>query len=464
MNTIWFPDFATSAGPKYQVLTEALRGAVANGQLDVGEKLPPVREVAWQLKITPGTVARAYTKLTDEGVLEAQVGRGTFVAAQKKIPTMVPTDGLSFAPSEEYANFRGVIAANVGQRQIIADILSRLGDTMASDYVSYGTEAEDLHTRLALADWIGPDIAGNFSVDDIALTHGAQHGVITALQSILTGHSPTIITERLAYAGVRHAARLLRANLVGIEMDEYGILPDQLERAFRKHGGQVLVTSAEAHSPTTVQTTLERKKQIVALARKYGITIIDDDTYRMTKAGVPSYRAIAPEISFFVSSLTKTVSGALRTGYIVCPTGMSDTVRRTTQSQFYGMPQSVLDISAELLRSGAAEAIRNEIVAVNEAKILSAVNALGGWAIRWRKDLPFIWLKLPLGWRASSFAVACKNEKINLRPADEFALPDGYSPQAVRLAINPSMPDDQFHGALAAMNRLLANPNNIVGT
>ena len=80
MNTIWLPDLTDVTIPKYQAVTAAIRTAVVSGDLKAGEKLPPVREIAYQLGITPGTVARAYTRLVDDGVLAAQVGRGTFVA------------------------------------------------------------------------------------------------------------------------------------------------------------------------------------------------------------------------------------------------------------------------------------------------------------------------------------------------------------------------------------------------
>ena len=83
MNTIWQPTLEGRDGPKYRAVVDAIREATADGTLPVGQKLPPVRDLAWQLSITPGTVARAYTILTEEGVLESHVGRGTFVAAPK---------------------------------------------------------------------------------------------------------------------------------------------------------------------------------------------------------------------------------------------------------------------------------------------------------------------------------------------------------------------------------------------
>ena len=74
IDTIWPPSFEGCTDPKYIVLIQSLRGAVRSGQLPVGEKLPPVRELAWQLRITPGTVARAYKLAVEEGFLETTVG------------------------------------------------------------------------------------------------------------------------------------------------------------------------------------------------------------------------------------------------------------------------------------------------------------------------------------------------------------------------------------------------------
>ena len=80
MGTIWQPDQIDGPGPKYKAVVTMIRNAISNGALSAGEKLPPVRELAWKLGVTPGTVARAYTMLTESGTLQAEVGRGTFVA------------------------------------------------------------------------------------------------------------------------------------------------------------------------------------------------------------------------------------------------------------------------------------------------------------------------------------------------------------------------------------------------
>jgi DNA-binding GntR family transcriptional regulator len=86
MDTIWQPERIAGQTPKYKAVVETIRSGVAQGALATGAKLPPVRDLAWKLGITPGTVARAYTILTEEGLLIAEVGRGTFVAGPEVTP------------------------------------------------------------------------------------------------------------------------------------------------------------------------------------------------------------------------------------------------------------------------------------------------------------------------------------------------------------------------------------------
>ena len=82
-------------GPKYRRLYDALDRAIRSGMLRPGARLPPVRELAWQLKITPGTVARAYQLATDDGLLEATVGRGTFVRSAERSLADMPANDIA---------------------------------------------------------------------------------------------------------------------------------------------------------------------------------------------------------------------------------------------------------------------------------------------------------------------------------------------------------------------------------
>lgn len=433
-----------------------MRRAIRSGALACGVKMPPVRELAWDLGITPGTVARAYKIAADEGLVETHVGRGTFVSGHYVAePGPEPLIQLS-EPGQH--NFRGVRVPDVGQDAVIRRLLGQLRHREQPLYIDYPTEATDIAARRAVVDWIGPERLGRFDGQDVVLGLGAQNSVMMALQAVLHGPNPVILTEDLGYPGVRHAARLLRAQLIGVEMDADGMRPDRLEEALRKHGGQVLLTSAEVHSPTTIRTSLTRKQEIARLAQTYQLQIIEDDCHCITRTEEPAYRGICPERAWYISSLTKTVSAALRFGYTVAPRRQAPVARQVAQSSFYGLPQPVLDLCAGLIASGEAEQIRRRVEAVTLRRVRDAVNILGKWDISWRSHVPFIWLKLPQGWRGSSFARACAQAGIQLKAADEFALPDGTAPNALRISLSPTTPGPDDLAAIQSISDLLARP------
>ncbi len=457
-DTIWQPKLESAGKSKYKALAQTIRDAIASGDLAVGAKLPTVRDLAYRVGVTPGTVARAYSLLTDEGRLVAEVGRGTYVAgAVRKEQLLEPP--LIHLVDESTADFRSSRVPDVGQGALIDDALIRLGQSHRRRHINYPTSITDIEAREAVVDWIGPVRAGNLDAHHVVLGNGAQNCVIMALQAELHGGHPVILTEELAYPGVRHAARLLRAKLVGVAMDDDGIIPAALAEAYRSHGGQVLLTSAEVHSPTTTKTSYARKKEIAALAERFGLTIIEDDCHCVAPTEVAAYRAILPKQSYFVSSLTKGVSGALRFGFAVAPVGRNRELRQVAQSSFHGIAQPMLDVCADLLNSGDAGRVRDKVIAHTAERVRLAVNRLGGWDLRWREDAPFLWLQLPQGWRASSFALACERAGISVRPADEFVLPEARAPNAVRLAATTCVSEPQYLKALTDMDTLLANPS-----
>ncbi|MEY8840482.1 PLP-dependent aminotransferase family protein, partial [Cribrihabitans sp. XS_ASV171] len=76
----------------------------------------------------------------------------------------------------------------------------------------------------------------------------------------------------------------------------------------------------------------------------------------------------------------------------------------------------------------------------------------------WDAEVPFVWLRLPAGWRAAAFTRAAEKAGVQIRSADEFALRDGRAPNAVRIAMNGHVPLDIFEAAMLRLRSLLDNP------
>lgn len=455
MGTIWRPSLSDFDGPKYKAVVAALRADIAKGVLLAGDKLPPVRELAWEIHVTPGTVARAYQAGIEQGLLQATVGRGTFVSgARMEVPA---TERYHDMDAGQKVNLRNTNTANVGQSSAIKRAMIHVAETKVEQYLNY-PEREGRHPIYPhLVQWMEySNIRAN--PDNLVITNGGQNAITLATAAILADGIGPIAIDALTYPGIRYAVQGQRAELVGVETDEFGVIPDVLEKAYKRKPFKAVFTSANVLNPTTGEMPLDRRIAIANLARHYDFQIIEDDCWGIGPAKHPSFASICPERAWYLSSISKSVSAGLRFGYLLCPTEKFATASRLMQTASFGISRAVVDIAEALLVSGDAANIRASILKLVNQRVEFSVNMMGKWDISWRRDVPFIWLKLPRGWRASSFASACERENIVVRAADEFALNNMPTPHAVRISVNCNIPEDLYGAALTKIDMLLAHP------
>ncbi|WP_171207514.1 MULTISPECIES: PLP-dependent aminotransferase family protein [unclassified Ruegeria] len=461
MDTIWPSELPKTKGPKYALVADTIRKAIENKTLEVGVKLPPVRELAYRLQITPGTVARAYTILTDEGLLSAEVGRGTFVAPPKSpILDDVWSRQLHLRDDKYNANVSlfSPRLPDAGQVALIRECLQKVSHADPGLFLNYPTRDAYQPMRQSVVDWLSDLPLGPLTHDDIVLTHGGQNGLCLVFQTILRGPRPVVLVEDLSYAGFRRAGELMRAEVIGVKMDKWGIDPKALEHVLRQTSAQAVCVSPEVQNPTGVHTPLERRKEVVEVARRHDLQIVEDDCYRMGEAREPSYRALAPERGWHVSSISKILTPALRVGFAIAPRDRSVDLRRSAEYGYFGLAQPLAELTRLLLSDPRTPRIAMDVRKKMGDYVRITVNALGGFDLNWAPDVPFVWLNLPAGWRAAAFSRAAEREGIQLRSADEFALRDGRAPNAVRIAMNGHISLERFEEAMLKLRVLLDNP------
>ncbi|KEJ94784.1 DNA-binding transcriptional regulator, MocR family, contains an aminotransferase domain [Pseudosulfitobacter pseudonitzschiae] len=464
MDTIWPDTLATEAGPKYKAVAQIIRAAVAEGTLTQGTRLPPVRDLAWQLKITPGTVARAYTILTDEGLLNAEVGRGTFVAPPVDDDALFapPIEVDSAAHNREAQDWRVNMVSphlpSVGQAQLIRNLLADIARDPPSGMMHYPDRTNARPAREAVVKWLAGAQLGHMDQGDVVLANGGQSAIVLLMQALLKGRKPVVLVEELSYPGFRRAADLVRADVVPVAMDAHGVIPEALARAAAQHDAQIFCTSPEVHNPTCLFTPLQRRLELVEVARAHDLQIIDDDCYQIAAAKAPSYRKLAPERGWYVSSISKSLTPALRVGMAIAPHGRAAPLRRAAEHAFFGLPTPILDLTAALLTHPQLPALTAQVQAGINQYVQAAVNILGRYDLRWSENVPFVWLPLPEGWRATAFCQAAEAQGVQVRAGEEFACRDARSPHAVRFAINAGVRLETFRDAAGRLRMLLDNP------
>ncbi|TIT60914.1 MAG: GntR family transcriptional regulator, partial [Mesorhizobium sp.] len=125
--TNWLPDLTSGSGPLYQRLADSIETDIDRGVIDAGAKLPPQRDLAYDIGTTVGTVGRAYQLLRERGLVSGEVGRGTYVLGRHE----TKTDLLASDPHVEGTRYidapRGKLrfdstaAPDIGQGAIVAD-------------------------------------------------------------------------------------------------------------------------------------------------------------------------------------------------------------------------------------------------------------------------------------------------------------------------------------------------------
>lgn len=453
-DTIWLPEIALTGRTKYRALADALRDGVAAGHLPPGTQLLPVRDMAWRLGVTPGTVARAYATLIDAGVLTAGVGRGTFVA-DKPAPASPPVP----PPADAHLRLLSPRLPDLGQGAIIRAGLSRLAASMPDHgLLDYPSRQTDAAARAAFAARAERMPIGPVTPEDVVLANGAQNAIVMVMQALLTGASPKVLIDEQGYPGFRRAAELCRATALSVPWDEEGPRLDAFERIVAAERPQLYCTSAEVQNPTTRRTSVERRHAIAAIARRHDLHILDDDCYRSAPHSGPSYRALLPDHGWYVTSPSKSLTPALRVGFALGPSSHTNALVRTATQTCFGVARVLTDLYAFVAAHPDTPAVTARLADWIADEVRAAVNVLGGFTLEWNVEAPFLWLSLPVGWRSGDFVRAAEVEGVLVRSAEDFSLRDGRQVHAVRLALNGTVPRSRALEGYERLAALLARP------
>lgn len=160
--------------------------------------------------------------------------------------------------------------------------------------------------------------------ENIAITAGSQEGlgIIGDLFLDPKGGSK-IAVEKPTYIGALGAWRKFNPNYIEIPTDEFGIIPAELEKAFKKHKDiKFLYTIPTFQNPSGKTIPLERRKQIADILKKYDQLAVEDDPYselRYEGEDIPSIQSLAPKNVIHLFTFSKTVAPGMRVGGMVFP-------------------------------------------------------------------------------------------------------------------------------------------------
>ena len=462
--TNWLPDISRRPGPKYRAIAETLAQDITGGALSAGDRMPTHRDLAWRLGVTVGTVSRAYALAQSWGLLAGTVGRGTIV-----LPAAAPLP----ARGDSISSFSVLLNPGGGPQTIemsrnfpndertgavLANGLKRIADPASlGRMATYGPPNGAETHRRAGAGWLA-EMGLEADPESILIVNGCQHGLWVAF-SALARPGDVVLTESLTWPGSKRLAAMLGLRIHGVAMDDQGLRPDSLEEACRAGNARLLYTVPTFQNPTVSIMPEERRRAIASIARKYEVTIVEDDVFGFLATDAPPpVAAIAPDITVYVTSLSKSVTPALRAGFLAAPTSLVPQLSSVIQSSTIMPPMLGAQLAAELIRSGAAAetAARHRQTAADRRRL--AANILGR---RLATEHPYasqLWLSLPDQWTTREFVAEALARGVAVTPGDAFAVSENEAdPHAIRVGLCAEADRARIEEGLRVLAALLAS-------
>jgi DNA-binding transcriptional MocR family regulator len=450
---VWVPRIQNNARLKYLGIVEAIKTDIKNRLVRPGDKLPAQRAIAEHLQVDLTTVTRALNEASKQGLVETQRGSGSFIAqtAFSLYDLSSLTQGKSIDLSMN--NPPQPTSLNLHQ-EIVTGLAQIQSDASAFDHLNYQETAGNPSDREAGTQWLAKRIP-IITSDKLLISSGAHSGLFSILNYLKQTHH-NIAAPVLSYPGLRAIADHLGFELMGLAMDEEGIIPQNFEQCCQTKKPDILYIIPNIDNPTTATLPTIRRQQLAKIAQKYQVIIIEDDPYAPFQDELlPTLYSFAPELTWHIATLSKCVSPALRIAYVVAP-DIDQALSLAENMRFSHLMASPLmaELASHWIHNGILQKITQAIKLENRARHDIASSIFSPENLNSSKAGPHIWLTLPPNWRALEFADHAQRYGISIVPSSAFVT-GSNNIQAVRISLGGTINSQSLSDAFNILAGLI---------
>lgn len=381
-------------------------------------------------------------------------------------------DLLKVTEQPDFISFAGGMPAPevfpVGEVAAAAEWIMR---AMGPTALQYGATEGYRPLRQLIADRMTRD-GVPATVDNILITTGSQQG-LDLIGKVFVDRDERVLAESPAYLAALQAWNAYGARYEVVPMDEDGMVVDDVERALRSHP-TFIYCLPNFQNPSGVTLAESRRVQLVELARKHGIPIVEDDPYRELRfegEHLPRLIELAARDStdgdreyhehvIYLCTFSKVLSPGLRVGWVVAPAEVIVQLTRAKQGADLHTAGLNQMIAYELLSSGIIDRHLDVIVqAYRERRdvMLTALTQHFPAGARWTRPAGgmFLWVTLPEGIDADDVLQDAIALKVAFVPGAPFH-PQGGGENTFRLNFSNPSPA-QIEEGIARLGRVLSH-------
>ncbi|MFZ0590351.1 MAG: PLP-dependent aminotransferase family protein [Bryobacteraceae bacterium] len=428
-----------SEAPLYRQLADSIADQIASGERKAGDRLPATRELALQLGLNRTTVAAAYSRLEEQGLIKGHVGRGSFVCGRPANSEMAGLDWEAILPRVETAtNFSKPVEIDFSASRPDVDAFPMAQfRRLAKDVIDSPEAREILQLgsplgypplrRYLLEEARGSQLARE--TDDLIVTNGCQQA-LDLLARVLAPSGETVVLEDPVYHGLLKVFERVGANIIPAPVGEEGVKPETIEAILSRHKPRAIVLTPSFQNPTGTSIPGSSRRRIVELAQRSGVILIENDIYselRYEGESVSTFKRLDEAGNvILLRSYSKVSFPGLRVGWVLAPRPVVQRLaecKQTCDLHSDHLSQAVLLRFAE---SGELERHLNKSRGANAQRLSAALAACARYLPRASKFTRprgglNLWIELPAPLDARDLLMHVQEQGVSFLPGHYFS-------------------------------------------
>jgi GntR family transcriptional regulator / MocR family aminotransferase len=483
-----------STVPLYQQIETYLRQGILSGSLIADTRLPASRQLARDLGVNRITVENAYAELETDGLIYSKMGSGTYVLPPNSLlPISKDGPGAPWPLWQQSVEFQSKtiktkrleemfkkatgyphpisFASGIGDAHLFPaeDFRKVLQAVMRRDGIAaldYGESNGHAPLRETIAHILASQGLQTWA-ENVLITAGSQQA-LSLVSQLLLKPGDVILVESPTYSGALDLFRALGFQVVGIPVDEQGMQVEALEKLLQQHHPKLIYTIPNFHNPTGTCLSSPRRRELIILADRYNIPILEDDfvgDLRYEGRTQPALKALDPGGRvIYISTFSKILMPGLRVGFLVAEGPVYDALvnfKRVNDLATSTLVQRALEAYVTVGRYQAHLRRSCQIFRKRRDAMLSAIKRYLPTEVQF--DPPqgglFLWLQLPENLSSEKLLPLAWEEGVIFAPGNGF-FPDGLSGRNwLRLNFVAQAPDQIDEGIKRlgkAIKRLIA--------
>lgn len=428
------------AATRTETVMAEIRGRVARRALAPGEKLPSIRRLARDMRLSPSTVVEAYDRLAAEGLIRSRPGSGFYVAGavppvaladveprlDRAIdPFWVSRQSLDAGP-EMLRPGCGWLPPAWMPEAAIRRAMRALAKADGAQLTDYGATRGSLALRRLLVRQLAAE-GIEAGADQVLLTASGTQA-IDLICRFLLNPGDAVLVDDPCYFNFQALLRAHKAQIVGVPYTPAGPDPARFAEALATHRPRLYITNAALHNPTGATLSPQVAHRLLTAAAAHDLTIVEDEIFADLEPEPSPRLAALDGLSrvIRIGSFSKTLSASIRCGYIATrPDWIEGLVDLQVATSFGGPSPIAAELVFRTLSDGSYRKHLAELRTRLARRRREALGQLDGLGIRpW--TLPrggfHLWCRLPGGRDAAEVARAALRERVVLAPGDVFSV------------------------------------------